>query len=285
MTCKDHYCSVSTPKEYNPNWMSKLGNMNISEMTIPGTHDSCAKVNLFEWLQCHSWSMGYQLLAGIRFFDIRCRHINNKFDIYHDMFYCGLSFSDVLDECRNFLAKYQGEAIIMRIKPEYKSENCTRSFQDTFIEYLSTYDDILHLSEKIPMLDDVRGKVWVLQEFDFDIGFSWGKAMLQDEYTISTGLEVQTKIAYVRDFIQITKENEGKELLFINFCSGVGWGGTWPYKVADLINWVLFEYTGKLGIIVMDFPGEKVIEHIILQNYPEGWEVVHHLDKNDYVLI
>jgi 1-phosphatidylinositol phosphodiesterase len=280
------YCSVSTPSKLNPDWMSKLANRNITDMSIPGSHDSCARVNLLEWSQCQAWNLGYLLLAGIRFFDIRCNHVNNKFNINHDMFYCGLTFNTVLDIFRDFLSRYQGEAIIIRVKQEYKPDNCTRSFQDTFLEYLNNYDDLLTIADQIPMLDDIRGMVWVLLDFDYDSGYPWSKVILQDEYFISTTLDLQKKIQDIRDFIGVTQSGSN-DLLYINFCSGVGWGGTWPITVAQSTNKVIFDYDGKLGFIAMDFPGEVLIDHIIQQNFPEDWEIVHHKAKlaDDYVFI
>jgi 1-phosphatidylinositol phosphodiesterase len=288
MSCNSDYCSVSTPKSLNPDWMGKLANRNICEMSIPGSHDSCARVNILEWAQCQSWNFGYLLLAGIRFIDIRCHHINNSFNINHERFYCGLTFNNVLEICRDFLSHNQGECLIMRIKEEYKpADNCTRTFQETFLEYCTNNDDLISLSEDVPMLDDVRGKIWILQDFDCDSGFPWDKAMIQDEFFIGTTFDIAKKIKDMREFIDLIQSDDTGSL-FINFCSGVGWGGTWPITVAQNTNKIIFDYTGKLGITVMDFPGEDLIDYIVQQNFPEDWEIIHH-NKNklgdDYVII
>jgi 1-phosphatidylinositol phosphodiesterase len=283
MSCNDDCCSVSTPYKLNPDWMSKLGNRGLHEMSIPGSHDTCARINVVEWSQCQAWNLGYQLLSGIRFIDIRLRHINNKFDIHHDMLYCGLSFGNVLDICRNFLAKYQGEAIIMRLKEEYKSENCTRTFNDTLMEYMNKNIEIISLSEVIPMLDDVRGKIWLMFDFEFEAGFLWEQAIIQDEYFISTTIDIEKKIIAIRGFFEMEKT---KGVVHVNFCSGVGLVGTWPYTVARSTNRIVFDYEGKLGIVVMDFPGEKVIEHIIGQNFPEDWEIINKENiEEEFVII
>ena len=70
-----------------------------------------------------------QLEAGIRFLDIRCRHIDNKFAIHHGKIFLGFFFGDVLNWVQTFLANYQTETVFMRIKPEHtEGEGVTRSF-------------------------------------------------------------------------------------------------------------------------------------------------------------
>jgi len=81
------------------NWMSSLnGSLSLSQFSIPGTHDSMA---LYEPVsgtaKCQNLSLGDQLNAGVRFIDIRCRHINNAFAIHHGSIYENANFDDVLN--------------------------------------------------------------------------------------------------------------------------------------------------------------------------------------------
>ncbi len=41
MSCQPQYCSKTYPNRKPGAWMTNLKNKLLSEMTIPGTHDSC----------------------------------------------------------------------------------------------------------------------------------------------------------------------------------------------------------------------------------------------------
>ena len=81
------------PKE-GQNWMSKIdGKESISDLSIPGTHDSaaspCAEIDklICPWTQTQYWSILGQLEAGIRYFDLRCRHYHNGCPLHHGPVY------------------------------------------------------------------------------------------------------------------------------------------------------------------------------------------------------
>ena len=86
-------------------------------MTLPGTHDTCSK-KTWEFAENQTWDLNEQYEAGIRYVDIRCRHINNAFAIHHGMIFCNIFFGDVLKITQEFLSEYDSETIIMRVKEE-----------------------------------------------------------------------------------------------------------------------------------------------------------------------
>ena len=60
------------------NWMSHIPNDKlISEISIPGTHDSAARFEdgIGSFIRCQDLTLTEQLNRGIRFFDIRQRAI------------------------------------------------------------------------------------------------------------------------------------------------------------------------------------------------------------------
>ncbi|KAL1893181.1 hypothetical protein Sste5346_006613 [Sporothrix stenoceras] len=65
-------------------WMAGLpDDQLISEFTIPGTHDSCARSNI-PFVRTQYLSISQQLALGIRFFDLRLRrHKDGKLYCYH----------------------------------------------------------------------------------------------------------------------------------------------------------------------------------------------------------
>ena len=83
------------------NWMSALpDDVSLSRLTIPGTHESCARNAPTSYVDCQDLGLADQLNAGIRYVDIRCRQIQDIFAIHHDAYYLGLNFgSGVRDVC------------------------------------------------------------------------------------------------------------------------------------------------------------------------------------------
>jgi hypothetical protein len=154
-------------------WMSNIsGNKTIDSLSIPGTHDFGSKVFANGWIGTQDHSIKDQLNSGIRFIDIRCCHINNSFYIYHDQFYLNYNFDDIIQIVFNFLKINLNETILMRIKEEYKPNNITRSFEETFQAYYYRYKDLFwKFTSFNPTLDMIRGKIVVIQQF---IGLNYG---------------------------------------------------------------------------------------------------------------
>jgi 1-phosphatidylinositol phosphodiesterase len=282
MSCCLHYCSQSKPRDdlLNPDWMKRVPNRLISELTIPGAHDSCARINVFEFIQCQSWYLPDLLNAGIRFLDIRCLHYKDTFEICHDVFYCNITFVQVLEIIREFLKANPTETIIMRIQ-KYRDVLCSKTFEETFIDYYNDNPDLFNISNQVPYLDEVRGKIWVMFDFPNNlVGYQWNMSCIQDNYIVNTVSDIKYKVVEIeRQFREAINGDKGR--VYINFCSGVGYA-CWPFVVAENTNIVPFEYMGRLGIVVMDFPGEQLIRHLIEQNFVDSeWEMIEKLELVD----
>lgn len=263
MSCIGYYCSKDKPNQYNPSWMKNITDRSISTITFPGTHDTCCR-KTWEIAECQSWTIEDQLKAGIRYVDIRCRHIHNIFTIHHGIVYCKIVFSEVLDIVKNFLKENPSECILMRVKEEYNPEGNTRSFQDTFSEYLKHYNDILYMESHIPNLDEVRGKIVVLVDFRYDKGLSYNTANIQDYWQVNTIFDLPKKKKAVKEHLD--KAIKGDPFtLYLNHLTAAGWG-CYPFTVARSTNDIPLKYEGRMGIIVCDYPGENLIEHLIKQN-------------------
>ena len=94
---------------YSPSsWMGDIADdALISHLTIPGTHDSCARSN-FPFVRTQYLSITQQLALGIRFLDLRLRlHDDGNLFCYHGGvplgYPPGLSFTSVMDEVWIFL--------------------------------------------------------------------------------------------------------------------------------------------------------------------------------------
>ncbi|XP_075259499.1 1-phosphatidylinositol phosphodiesterase-like isoform X2 [Convolutriloba macropyga] len=149
------------------NWMSHIsGTWHLSQVTIPGTHNSGAKFNLEKSFlclpqacACQTMSIERQLQSGVRFLDIRLHHRNDKFRINHAVVDLGLSFDDVIHAVRKFLRSNGREAIVMRYREEGEADDVTRSFEDTLMTYVDKNKDLFYSNMTIPQLDEARGKV------------------------------------------------------------------------------------------------------------------------------
>lgn len=117
-------------------WMSHVsGEKSLTELSIPGTHDSCSRVGwIGNYAKCQDINLTQQLEDGIRFLDIRCRDHNNELSIYHGQVDQNMNFSNVIDQCSEFLAKSPNECILMCVKEEYSSEG--EKFAEIFQKYV-----------------------------------------------------------------------------------------------------------------------------------------------------
>lgn len=117
------YWNDTTYQTDRSKWMNALPDtVRLSEMSIPGTHDSMAhKANLdsVDNTRTQSLSLEDQLKAGIRYIDIRLKYSENSFDIHHGIVYVGYNFDDVLTTVQRFLRENPSETVLMRLKQEH----------------------------------------------------------------------------------------------------------------------------------------------------------------------
>ena len=109
------YSDSDHPKSYNTSWMQSIpDSTKISQMTIPGTHNSCALYGIC-CARTQSWSLFEQMQSGLRYFDIRLRLYNNTLRAFHDFIDQKDTFDKILFYALNFLEQNPSESIIMQI--------------------------------------------------------------------------------------------------------------------------------------------------------------------------
>lgn len=282
------------------NWMSNVpSTTKLSQLSLPGTHETCARsapdLITLGWVKCQTLSLPEQLTNGIRFIDIRCRHIDNIFAIHHGAFYQYLTFGpNVRDVCISFLQAHPGECIVMSIKEEYTPSNNTRSFEDTFDSYVQGTENSWYLGESIPTVNDVRGKIVLFRRFDanrtpkgiiaspgwvdnatFQISNQQLPTYLfvQDNYNVPTIFNIPEKEGHIQSLLDQALQDPSNNWWnwYINFTSGTGWGAQ-PSTVAASINPHLSTALvplifNRIGTILMDFPGQGLINRISSLNF------------------
>lgn len=151
----------------DPGWMAGIADgRGLAELSIPGTHDSGANHEPYAGLaKTQELTIAEQLAAGIRYFDIRCRHVEDRFAIYHGAIDQDQSFDDVLAAMFGFLDAHPTEALIVSIKEEAMPASATRSFEATFAAYVAQAPARWYLAPTVPTLGAARGKLVLLRRF------------------------------------------------------------------------------------------------------------------------
>lgn len=282
-------------------WMKAISDQTpISCLSIPGTHDSGTytqdqTVGL-GYVKTQMWSIYDQLnILGIRFLDIRCRLIGNGFAIHHDRVFLGLSFQDIIDQCRSFLLTHPNETILMAVGHEYIDEGSTLSFHQVFLNYYNAnkYLDEAHTQElwylgtTIPTMGQARGKIVLMRSFDLDPGaapigiciatgggnsaYSWYQFSTNPDQTVyaeslwTPDAPIGTNAYDIKwDAIQQNiwraKSDGSPNHLYMTWTSATMVPWHTPLDFAQNINWRLKTFpanSGKMGIVIMDYPGDE----------------------------
>ena len=178
----------------NSDWMSAIrGETKLTEITVPGTHDSCARKfkgeDAFGVLsgisKCQSLNITEQLNAGVRFLDVRCevdadthsvKTVHGSTDCWNgdDYYYLDFCFQDIY----NWLDAHPSETVFVCIK-EDDGDVGAPTFTSAIYEYIHgygqnkyfygsnyNYNDYWYLEKSVPTLDEVRGKCVLFNRFD-----------------------------------------------------------------------------------------------------------------------
>lgn len=263
-------------------------NTSLSALSIPGSHDSAALHEpLVGTAACQSLTIDQQLHAGVRFLDIRCRHVRNAFAIYHGAVDQHLLFTEVLATCLHFLDAHPAESILLSLKEEYDASENTRTFAETFDACAAANPTRWYLAPALPRLADVRGKLVVFRRFTapaprgidashwpanrtFTSDTPAARLRVQDQYVLD---DPAAKWTAIRNLLDEAQTGDTKTL-FVNFTSGyqkslLGIPAIPP--VSNFIHPQLDGYfsahpAGRSGIIVMDFVDPQTCRAIIRTN-------------------
>jgi len=284
-------------------WMENIpGTKMVSELTIPGTHDSATYTAKdwagFGYVKTQTMSFSTQLKTGCRFLDIRCRLFKDHLLLHHGSFYLDLNFTNVINDCKNFLKENPSECILMSLKREYDSDDNTITYQKAFMEYYNTDPTVWHIGDTIPTLDQVRGKIVLLRRFKLDCdsssmgidtSFKNNKTFVyqfhsdpnltlycEDKYEPGTP---EKKRKAILDNVTLAKEKIGLDNLFMTFTSGLVKPkplllrtGYTPKGMSKEVNpWMMTHLTHdnkQMGIFACDFMDTKLAHFFVDNNFP-----------------
>src|SRR4051812_15204855 len=120
-------CGTDEP---SPAWMAaQPDERSLAALTIPGSHDAAARFEPLAGLaRTQDLTIDEQVTAGVRFLDIRCRHLDDAFLLYHGAIDQNLTFDQLLVTLYAFLDAHPTETILVSIKEEAAPSGNTRTF-------------------------------------------------------------------------------------------------------------------------------------------------------------
>jgi 1-phosphatidylinositol phosphodiesterase len=271
-------------------WMADLADArSLAELSIPGTHDSGALHEPYPGsAQAQRIAIADQLVAGVRYLDLRCRHYQDAFYIYHGPVDQDQTFDEVLATMATFLDEHPGETVIVSVKEEAAPQSNTRSFEATFASYVAQAPDRWHLGDTLPRLGDVRGRLVLLRRFAASAaplgidGSGWAdnttfslttasSLRIEDAYLVTDNAAKWSAIAA----LLAEARSGGAATLFLGYTSGYQTIDGLPNipVVADDINARLDGLLAdpqtrniRLGVLAMDFVTAARAHAIIVTN-------------------
>ena len=283
-------------------WMANLDdNLKITQINLPGTHDSGTKnVNFVSSAQCQDTTILQQLEMGIRFLDIRLKANSDKsLKVVHGTLAdCNLTLDAVLKDCYDFLDTHKTETIIMCMKKDAEDET-EAQIQEYVQDYIDRNASYWSLQNGKSDLKDVRGKIVLARRYKDENGYGDQKNGLnfsswkdQGGKTADTPPYVKSQVTgltalWIQDWYKLAAAekweavkagldtppdaNNRANAYFLNFLSSAGTSLTGnPKSVANSVNPNFLKYSmeqGKAyGWIIMDFATEELARHVFETN-------------------
>lgn len=283
------------------NWMNKLKNdVKLSEINIPGTHDSGTKISDFyfssitdRFSKCQNLTITEQLNSGIRFLDIRLKESNKDLLVYHGMIKQNLIFDKVLLSLKNFLNNNPTEFILLRVENTgEKDKDKDKIFRNVFLNMLNKYEDIIWKPCKESStveISKIRGKIIFLKTKSIGSKKNYGLLdsffIKQDCFNLNTDEKnIEWKFEKITEFYKKCSSKKNKKIC-INYTSASSDrikdilksflvdSKAIPKYIAREINKKNIEYLKSLkekkyfGIIVMNFTTITLNKLIINSNF------------------
>lgn len=278
------------------NWMSKIdGGKHITEMAIPGTHDSGAYGSTIKPMtRAQDHTIKEQLEIGIRALDIRCAATwgsnpltGKSYNVFHGPFDQGVSIQSVCTDIDNFLTQHNNEFVILMLKQEGGYIDISTAINDIVNKTLG--HRIFVKGANWPQLNQVRGRVLVLSRLrsphkdHFDTT-GWpdnpkntvlanvGTAaqcgiILQDNYKSPplNDKKIAIRLALIAGYEAAAANNYNN--LFVNYTSLVWkpWEPLWSGRT-KVNPWIWSSCGYGKGVICVDAADKPIAKHIVKLN-------------------
>lgn len=283
----------TTPVSGSADWMAALPDeAKLSELTIPGTHDSATKyVQLAYFSKCQALSIGEQLEAGFRYLDIRLGDGEGAPLLMHGFTKCktslfggALTLDEVLADCYAFLEAHPTETVLFAVKHEH-GDSPDAEMAGTLAETIAARPEAWLLCDTMPTLGESRGRLVLLRRWETGDGLPllWADQRGSADVTQNAVLEAQGSYRlWVQDRFEYSTDDKwaaftagldaptepGDALLSFLSTKGTSTYGH-PYQFAEKLNQRLLglDSADLRGWIVVDFAAPKLAEHIYSANF------------------
>ncbi|KAL5604163.1 hypothetical protein BROUX41_002145 [Berkeleyomyces rouxiae] len=278
----------------NSDWMANIPNDTpLSSLSIPGTHNTMTSDSTEPMFQCQNTDIEQQLNAGIRYFDLTVRISDRVLYTYHAGFNTHFTLADTMGIAARFLDKNPSEALIVRVQKESLRSGTKEDFESAMIQFLKApgvfgqksksyiYTTREGIVSSPPTLGALRGKILIVEDFHTSIPGSLGLPWKSTAFSIP-----DTKIAFGRHWLNLkwlgmkvnlelaNKETRNKlHITHTTVSIGAGPATTAGGDGKEIkgMNDRLGKYlmdgnVARTGIVVMDFPGKKLVNLIISRN-------------------
>lgn len=231
------YSSSTNGFSVRSDWMNNISDSTkLSEMALPGTHDSATYDSNNNIERTQVLSFDQQLAYGVRVFDIRIRHTSDRFALHHGPSFLNKMFGDFLQSVNRFLESNPSETVLFRLKEDHRpNSNNTRSLEATLKFYLDQYPSKFLKTNNLGItLGEARGKFILLSNMvEFNAyGLRYGDDFnIQDDYYLATNWDLYSKWEKVRNQWDSTVYRGNSGRFYVNYLSGSG--GSMPYFVAS----------------------------------------------------
>ena len=254
-------CTVVNPDLSD--WMTSYDDSTLlSELNIPGTHDTLAFYGGFA-VQCQTKSLGEQYRMGIRFVDIRCRRYRDSLPIHHGVKFQNQFFTkDAVRPTVEWLKAHPKETILMLVKQElHKPLKGQRSFSD-MVEGSLRSAGAKYLTRLPRTLGEARGKIIIFHK-DWPagepvLGTHLPSMDVNDEYREHSKSRKWKIVQRNLDRIRGIGKSNALRVTYASGYTNVMFVPN-PKAMAKYVNPKLSAYCKKhrretLGIILVDFP-------------------------------
>lgn len=272
------------------NWMSYIHNSTaLSEIVIPGTHDSAA--NLTSQGKTQNTTIKEQLKNGVRFLDIRVIHIQGALWTQHGPFTLHRFKPYVWDTITQFLDKNPNETVIMSLKEEdnlnphdfwhstWKSEYYAHPTRGKRF-YKGAFDQNTTLEQvrgKIVLYDRIGGyssfkpnSTYVDVQDEYELKMEFYRIFPSVPFLSSTRgwtYRYDLKWNHVNGYLEQAKKNTPKQF-WVNYLNanynGFKVDNNADYQNPKMKAWFIRNKAHAFGsIIIMDFPQNNQIQTLI----------------------
>lgn len=288
---ESRFClSNCTPVECS-DWMADLpDSVRLSEISIPGTHDTLTeymnKVGLaftsfavaIEATDTQDMKLDEQLQKGIRFWDIRLTKVFNQFHGHHGIIDLNVKFDTVLKEAVTFLTAHPEETILMRVNTE-ESPGVGGVFNKSDVALLTDYFEendaqrFLYVGGDTinATLGDVRGKMVLFSDNWEQSGVYRNRDIKAPDFNSADENDI---MSIMRNHLSDDVDPSTADTFYRMGMTGESFPTKTPRAVALKVNPLAAKYFSNdlglrtVGIVTMDFPenSPSLIPGIIQQN-------------------